>query len=431
MKPPRVAYICADPGVPVFGRKGCSIHVQEVIRALLRRGAQVSLFAARFDGAPPSDLNEIATHSLPCVREGDLATRERLCLQANQDLRRRLYATGPFDFVYERYSLWSFSGMNYARANHIPGLLEVNAPLIEEQAAHRGLADRASAGQVATRAFADASALLAVSEEVAGYLRQRGARPDVIHVIPNGVNPERFAGTSECGIHAASLGERAAKRHECRAPAPFTVGFVGTLKPWHGVPVLIEAFARLHTQLADTRLLLVGDGPERASLEARVNELGLAAVTRFAGAVAAEEIPGLLAAMDVAVAPYPPLDNFYFSPLKVYEYLAAGCSVLASRIGQLQDLIQHEYNGLLCEPGDVADLTTQLVRLRQDAALRKRLAAAGRQTILRGHTWDHVAGRILELASAERGSVTRSAPGPSECCGSQSRAPFESLHEAR
>lgn len=402
MNVPRIAYICADPGVPVFGRKGCSIHVQEVLRALCRRGAQVSLFAARFDGAPPTDLNEVTTHPLPFPREGDLAMREQLCLQANQDLRRLLYATGPFELVYERYSLWSYSGMSYARANHIPGLLEVNAPLIEEQAAHRGLVDRAAAEQVATRAFGDASALIAVSDEVGNYLQARGGRAEAVQVIPNGVNPTPFP-TDLTATWGWPENE-----------TTFTVGFVGTLKPWHGVPVLIEAFAQMQQRQRNARLLIVGDGPERAMLQDRVNELGLAEVTHFTGAVAADEIPGLLMAMDVAVAPYPPLDHFYFSPLKVYEYMAAGRAVVASRIGQLRDLIQHEQNGLLCEPGNASDLASQLVRLGADAALCDQLGAAGRKTILCGHTWDHVVERILALGcrTNSNGSEIRLAREP-------------------
>ncbi len=398
MKTLRVAYICADPGVPVFGRKGCSIHVQEVVRALVRRGAKVSLFAARFDGAPPTDLEGVATHPLPGPREGELAEREQACYEANQELRRLLGATGPFDFVYERYSLWSFWGMNYARANRIPGLLEVNAPLIEEQAAHRGLVDRARAEQVAARAFGDATALIAVSDEVGSYLRQRCGRAEAVRVIPNGVNPERFPAEYESTWRWADQKKA------------FTIGFVGTLKPWHGVARLLEAFAIVRKQFADARLLLVGDGPERAALETRVRELELVAVTHFTGAVAAEVIPGWLAAMDVAVAPYPQLENFYFSPLKAYEYMAAGCATVASRIGQLKELIQHEENGLLCEPGDVADLARQIIRLREDEALRTSIAQAGRKTILCGHTWDHVAGRILALADESQDGSNRQEP---------------------
>ncbi len=386
MKSPRIAYLCADPGVPVFGRKGCSIHVQEVVRALRRRGAQVSLFAARFDGPQPVDLRDVTTHALPFPREGDLAKREQLCLQANHELSRLLFATGPFDVVYERYSLWSYSGMSYARARRIPGLLEINAPLIEEQVTHRGLVDRAAAEQVATRAFREASALIAVSDEVGSYLRARGARADAVRVIPNGVNPVRFP------TELTPAWGWPENQTTC------TIGFVGTLKPWHGVTGLIEAFAQLHQQHRNTRLLIVGDGPERARLQGRVNELGLADVAHFAGAVVADDIPGWLRAMDVTVAPYPKLDHFYFSPLKVYEYMAAGRPVVASRIGQLSDLIQHEQNGLLCEPGNVDDLKRQLDRLAVDVALRHQLGAAGRKTILCGHTWDHVVERILALA---------------------------------
>src|SRR6185436_18921030 len=125
MNAPRIAYICADQGVPVFGKKGCSIHVQEVIRALRRRGAQVQLFAARLDGNPPSDLRDLVVHTLPCPDNCDRAERECASQRANAILAGLLKEAGPFDFVYERYSLWSFAGMDHAAATGVPGLLEV------------------------------------------------------------------------------------------------------------------------------------------------------------------------------------------------------------------------------------------------------------------------------------------------------------------
>ncbi|MBI1177297.1 glycosyltransferase [bacterium] len=391
MKRPRIAYICGDPGVPVFGRKGCSIHVQEVVRALVGRGADVTLFAARFDGSPPPDLSAIVTVSLPSPRGGDLAIREQRCLQANRELRDRLEEMGPFDLVYERYSLWSFAGMSYAWRWRCPGFLEVNAPLIEEQATHRGLVDQAGAERVAAQVFTHASALVAVSDEVAGYLKTRGVRTEKIHVMPNAVNPHRFVASPPRVIWRGNQ-------------STFTVGFVGTLKPWHGVASLVEAFAMLHRRFPGARLLVVGDGPERSGLMARVEELCLQEFTHFAGAVAADEVPGFLAAMDVAVAPYPKLNDFYFSPLKAFEYLAAGRAVVASRIGQLCHLIEHERNGLLYEPGDVAALAAYLARLYTDQRFRRELGTAARETILNGHTWDHVAGQILDLASGHQGS---------------------------
>ncbi|HEY9669194.1 MAG TPA: glycosyltransferase family 4 protein, partial [Coleofasciculaceae cyanobacterium] len=183
----RIAYICADPGVPVFGQKGCSIHVQEVIRSLLRQGAQVELFATRLGGDPPAGLETVTVHQLPAIPKGEQAAREQAALSANLDLRLALEREAPFDLVYERYSLWSFTAMEYAQSVGIPGILEVNAPLIEEQEKHRGLCDRTSAEQVAERVFSAATALIAVSEEIKTYLEGYPEVGQRVHVIPNGV----------------------------------------------------------------------------------------------------------------------------------------------------------------------------------------------------------------------------------------------------
>jgi glycosyltransferase involved in cell wall biosynthesis len=386
----RIAYVSADLGVPVFGRKGCSIHVQEVVRALRARGADVELFTARPEGDPPPGLEAVPVHPLPNPTAGDRAARARAALAANPDVRTALEREGPFDIVYERYSLWSYAGMGYARDHGTPGLLEVNAPLIEEAAEHRGLADRAGAERVAERVFRDATALLAVSAEVAAYL---GRYPDAVrrtHVLPNGVNPERFP---------ADLPPS--------RPGAFTVGFVGSMKAWHDLPTLVEAFVLFRRVAPDARLLLVGDGPERERLQGDLAARGLREAVEFTGAVAPGEVPGLLASMDVAAAPYPKLATFYFSPLKVYEYMAAGRPVVASRLGQLAEMIRHEVDGLLCAPGDAAALAADLERLWREPALRHRLGQAARAKALREHTWEAVARRILGLAAP----VLRSAIG--------------------
>jgi glycosyltransferase involved in cell wall biosynthesis len=132
-------------------------------------------------------------------------------------------------------------------------------------------------------------------------------------------------------------------------------------------------------------------------LEADLRARGLRELAHFTGAVDPDQVPGLLASMDVAVAPYPRLANFYFSPLKVYEYMAAGLPVVAGRIGQLAEILDHEQTGLLCPPGDAQALAEALDRLRHDAVLRRRLGRAAQATVLRKHTWAAVARRILGL----------------------------------
>ncbi len=382
----RIAYICADLGIPVFGRKGCSIHVQEVVRALLARDARVELFTTRPEGQPPPGLEACHLHALPGPPPGNAAEREQAALAANAAVLKTLEEAGPFDMVYERYSLWSTAGIDYARARGIPALLEVNAPLIEEQATHRQLHDRAGAWRVAARVFAGATALLAVSHEVAAYLRGFAGTEGRVHLVPNGVDPVRFPEPLAPALPGP--------------PGSFTVGFLGTLKPWHGLATLVEAFARLRQVHPESRLLIVGDGPERERLEDDLTHRGLRDAAFLSGGADPTMVPGLLASMDVAVAPYPALKRFYFSPLKVYEYMAAGRAVVASRIGQLAELIEHGRTGLLYPAGDAAALAEALAGLQREPGLRGRLGHAARNYVLRHCTWDAVAGRILGLAAA-------------------------------
>lgn len=379
----RVAYVSADPGVPVYGRKGCSVHVQAVVRALTRLGARVTLFAVRTGGSPPAGLEAVPLVRLPPLPRDDAAARERAAVAANDTLRAALWREGPFDLVYERHALWSFAAMEHARVMGVPALLEVNAPLVEEQAAHRTLVDRPLAEACAARAFAAADALLAVSRGVAGHLEAHPAARGRVRIVPNGVDPARFPAGVAPALPAA--------------PGVFTVGFLGTLKPWHGLDVLVDAFARLHRERPRTRLLLVGEGGERERVEADLAARGLGGAAVLAGAVAPERVAAWLASMDVGTAPYA-THNVYFSPLKVFEYMAAGLPVAASRVGQLAELIEDGRTGALCPPGDAAALAAALRRLCDRPALRAALGARARRTVLRDHTWDAVARRILALA---------------------------------
>lgn len=390
----RIAYICADPGVPVFGQKGCSIHVQEIIRALQWHGVSVELFASNTNGMPPCGLERVKLHRLPALPKGDQASREQAALAANHSLSRMLNQAGSFDMLYERHALWSYAAQEYTRRLGIPGILEVNAPLIDEQAAYRGLIDAHSAQRAASRSMHAASAIVAVSDAVASYAIRFGVAQERVHVIPNGVDPTRFPQ----GLPPA-------------LPAPehvFTIAFVGTLKPWHGLDSFLQAAQLLRQRDPHLRLLMIGDGPERPALEAQAHALGLSNSIVWTGAVSPTLIPGLLASADMAVAPYPQLDNFYFSPLKLYEYLAAGLPVVASRIGQVEQVIQHDINGLLCAPNNVQSLVEQLQRLRNDSSLRARLGYNARQSIRRHHTWDAVAAKILALGKASLSTVRKS-----------------------
>lgn len=378
----RIAYVCTDPGVPVFGRKGASVHVQAVITALLRRGDEVHLVTARTGGQAPPELAGVQVHEITRAGHSDPGEREVACQRADAEVTGildQLHAAGPLDLVYERYSLWGRSASVWSRAAEVAHLLEVNAPLVTEQSEHRVLVDRAGAEAVAASAISATTAALCVSDQVADWARGYAADPARVHTVANGVDTTRVT------------------------PAPvedgetFTIGFVGTLKPWHGLPTLLAAHALMLADDPSYRLLLVGDGPQREALQDQADRLGISAQVELTGAVDPAEIPRHLHRMQVAVAPYPAAADFYFSPLKLYEYLAAGLPTVASMVGNLPDLLGQGRLGVLVEPEEPRKLADAITALRHDPQRRRRLGQAGRDDVVRHHDWTAVVDRALSL----------------------------------
>lgn len=396
----RVAYVCTDPGIPVFGTKGASVHAQAVLRALLRRGAEVHLLTPRPGGPAPAGLEDVRVHELPAVvgrRDGDatarLAARERSAVASDAAAAPALDSlTGdaPFDLVYERYALWGRTATAWARRSGVPSLLEVNAPLPDEQAAHRGLVDVAGAHAVATAALSSATAAFGVSDAVSAWARRYAADPTRVRTVANGVDTRAVT---------------PAARPVTDVDAPFTLGFVGTLKAWHGVETLVAATARLVADDPSYRLLLVGDGPRADALRAQAADLGIAANVETTGALPAAEVPAQLHRMDVACAPYPALDDFYFSPLKVTEYLAAGLPVVASAVGGLPALLDGGTHGTLVAPDDPAALAAAVAALRADVVRRRTLRTVNRTAALAAD-WDHVLATSLAPLGLDEPALT-------------------------
>ena len=375
----RVAYVCTDPGIPVFGSKGASVHVQAVLRELVRRGDQVHLLCSRTGGPVPDGLDGVDVMLLPAVGKGDTAAREQRAQDADACVAPLLDALPGLDLVYERYALWGRTATAWAEQHGVPSVLEVNAPLVQEQVAHRELVDRPTAQAVAVAAVSTADVVACVSDEVSDWARSTSTRPERVVTVPNGVDVDR--------VVPAPLGQTAGDA------SLFTVGFVGTLKAWHGVELLLEAVDRLHARDASWRLLVVGDGPSGKALRAAAGPH-----VELTGALPPEHVLAQLHRMDVACAPYPDLPGLYFSPLKVYEYLAAGLPVVASAVGQVPSALDAGRLGVLVPPGDVDALAQSLADLRADAPRRAALAALGRATAVDRYTWRAVVDRVLGLA---------------------------------
>lgn len=372
-------HVVTDPGVPAFGSKGCSVHVQEVLRELGRRFDRVHLVTTRPGGTP---LPRVVVHALERPSGPDVAAREAAQRTADAAAARVLASicgSEPVALVYQRYSLWSAAVAETARALGIPVVLEINAPLPVEQARHRGLHDAEAAVRYTRRVLRAASAPFAVARPVARWAEGLDPLRRAIPVIGNGVDTTRFS--------------------PARRPSEPVVVFAGTFKAWHGLDLMVDATALARDQ-APLRLLLVGDGPERAGTVARARAARVP--VESTGALIPSDVPAALRRAAIAVAGYPAGEH-YFSPLKVAEYLATGLPTVASAIADLPDLVADGTEALLVPPGDVVATADALARVATDPALADRLAQAGRSAAVARMSWSAVVDRTLGLVREPAG----------------------------
>ena len=282
----------------------------------------------------------------------------------NQELEAELIARldkDPPDFIYERAALYGTAGAVVAKSLRVPLLVEINAPLAVEQSAYRGNGLGDLGAQAERWALGQADAVLTVSAPLRAHVLDLGIDPTKVHVVPNGVNIELF--------HPAPLD--AALRARLGLGEGPVLGFVGGLRPWHGIESLPEVLSRVSAKHPGTKLVIAGDGPLREPLERGLAERGLREQAIFTGALPHEEIPAVIRQFDVALAPYPALDHaFYFSPLKLFEYMACGVAVVAANSGQIADVIRDGENGLLHAPGDLDALAAACDRLLSSPKLR-------------------------------------------------------------
>ena len=367
----RVAYLCLDPGVPIGGTKGACVHVGELVAALASRGADVLLLAAstQVEGEMPRGVR---VETVPFTRRGVLAAERVAHDRARARwLERRLEVFEP-DLVFERFALYSAAGARAARALAIPFLVELNAPLPAEASRYRQLEEPEAAALLERATLVGADLVFAVSAPLVAYAEGRGARR--VELLPNAVAAERFA----------------EPRRRDGAP---TAVFTGTLRPWHGIECIAGAWRLLGRSAP--RLLVVGDGPGRELLE-RVG-------AEITGHLPHGRVPALLARADIALAPYAVDAPTYFSPLKVFEYLAAG---LATVVGDIDGIAGVVGAGqvVVIPRGDSVALAHAVARLAKDPQERERLGRAGRAYVCSQHTWEQRAERVL-AAAAELAAV--------------------------
>ncbi len=396
----RLLYVCNDFGIPPTGTKGASVHLRAITRALVEFGHDVELLSPK-DG--PGADHPVGCFSLPGRSPAkQVAGRLKRWLSDRgldegvaRALRPLLFnewvddQTSQHDdtdrprpdAVIERLAMFSHVGIDLADRFDVPLVVEVNAPITQEACTYRSSSLQTLAAEIEHRVLERADALTVVSAQLADHIVARGIDRGKIHVVPNGANASVYA----------DLPPREVCREALGLDGRFVIGFVGSLKPWHGVDLLIEAFDDFVKRAPEATLLIVGTGPQEGQLKSLVERLNLTRSVVFHGAVAHDDVPALLQAVDVAVAPFQPVKDFYFSPIKLFEYMASGACVIASNLGQIAEVIVDDANGLLYDAGDVVQLTALLDRVHTSQDLRDRLGAAGYATVHDRFTWARAA----------------------------------------
>ncbi|WP_201733712.1 glycosyltransferase family 4 protein [Acidithrix sp. C25] len=389
----RIAYLLFDPGIPVGGTKGASIHVSEFCRAASALGHEIHLIATRVvgDGVPSVILHHI---ELPYIKASDGSK-----FQAANEFSERAFDVlreiKP-DLIYERLSLFFGEGRQLAIRLGIQRLLEVNAPIVDERIEHFNLdlIDEARAKEAAAIYGAD---VIAVSESLCAYIRTNEAK--TISVFPNGVDTERFGSVIKYRYDTQSMSLKVTS--DPKGPSdPTTIGFVGSLKTWHGVNNLILASNLLFDRGIFHRLLIVGDGPEMTSLKQLSERSKARARIHFVGALEMSEIPSYLSSMDIGVAPYLLRGDFYFSPLKILEYMASSIAVIATRTPSIEAIVGGDAF-LLSDPSPEA-IANAIATLIDDPTRRMELGKKARDRVETSFTWNQTVSSILEVAASQK-----------------------------
>lgn len=415
--PLKIGYLRQIDTIDLTGVSATALHMKAVISGLARRGHQVRTVTLP-DGAYrwSDDLQQWHDAGLGWMGQRPFQLLESGIRRLQTTLKApylnlfdsaryaqavRGALTG-FDVLFERYWLMNYGGLLAANRLGVPLVLEVNGDIVEE---YEQLGIELSSAQWAVirainrRLFAGAAHVITVSEP----LRQRTIDrwrldPAKVTAVDNGADVDLFANPQ--GVPAAR-----ARYGLTDAPA---IMFVGTFKPWHGLDLLLAAFRLAAAAHPTARLVLVGDGPLRAEMAQTVAAWGLADRVVMTGVVPHADVAPLLGAADVAVlSPRVSGASISQSPLKLFEYMAAGKAVIAPAMPNVERVLQHGRNGLLVPPNDAPALSAAMLQLLQDAPLRQALGQAAQAQALARHSWAATAARIESIlyASLDGASV--------------------------
>jgi len=398
----KILYVAS--GIPVPGTFGGSTHTLEVARGLAARGHTLHVVACSRAGwggiaafARPSSTryNGFHLHQIDIPKSAAFLGAPLIARLAR--------AIGP-DLIMERYYNFAGGGVWAARRHGIPSILEVNALIVDPPEVFKRRLDDWLGGPMRRWALTQCRWADRIVTPLHTTIPPEIPRAKIVE-LPWGANVERFAPRGQ--VTRDREQEEVLGRNASLSPVPYplspTVVFLGSFRAWHGVLDFVRAAALLLAQGCDYRFLLIGDGPERAAAE----RLAAAWPGRFefTGAVAYDDAPALLAGASIGVAPFntaphPALRaaGFFWSPLKVYEYMAAGLPVVTVDIHPLNQVIRDGQEGALFREGDVEGLAAAIARILDDPDAARAIGLRARARVVDCYSWARHCAELERIA---------------------------------
>lgn len=390
-------------------RDGQSTHIEEMIGGLRAIGCEVEEAAPSIGNADPAGgsggwVGKLKANLPGCVYElAELA----YSLVAYRRLQEKITAFKPHG-IYERYNLYLLAGVWAKKKYGLPLILEVNAPVALERGQYGGLSWPRLARWAERYVWRNADIVLPVTQVLADYLVAQGVSPERVVVIPNGINENHYRNLPTADEAKQKLG----------LSGKLVIGFTGFVREWDRLDRIAHWIAHQPAEV-DACLLVIGDGPARAEIEACAACLGVAGRLHFTGVVHREAVPALAMAFDIALqtALVP-----YASPLCLFEYLALGKAIVAPDQPNHHEILTHRVDAILYDPDDDQGIEKALDALCADSVLREAIARAALQVIeSKQLTWKQHATRIAGLFS-RHSSVPSAVPVSSATRSSEGEA---------
>jgi len=387
----RILYVAS--GIPLPGRLGGSVHTLEVARGLAARGHTVQVVAAQTGQHLPLRAKKALVEGLPVVY---LDWPKPLSFLGLPSVGRMVRAFRP-DVVMERYYNFAGCGIYWAHRLGLPSLLEVNALIVDPPEVPKRRLDDLLGGPMRRWAVRQCLWATRIVTPLHTTVPPEVPRERIVE-IPWGANTAHFRPE----VRSERAGEVAARRDRLGLPRQArVVVFLGTFRAWHGAMEFVQAGVQLAARRSEVCFLLVGEGPQRPAAEALCRKSGLEGRFRFTGGVPYEEVPLYLALAEVGVAPFqtryhPALRaaGFFWSPLKIFEYMAMGLPVVTTAVSPLDRIVRPGEEGLLVAEGDVVGLASAIAALLDAPEQARAMGQNARRRVVAEYSWERHCERL-------------------------------------